>query len=633
MSDDGGEAAPPTAQTTEPVAVNANGLATLAEASGQPIYWVGPREGWMYELRQEGGQVFVRYLPPGVTAGDAQARLSIATYPVENAYDVTTAAAGANPISLPGGAVGLLSEGRPNNGYVAFPDGDYQIEVYDPDANVVRELVTSGAVQPVPPPKAPVQARGPEAVTQEDLVALADELGHPVYWAGPRENTTYELTVNEAGAVYIRYLPPGVDVGEQRTALTVGTYPVEGAFALTEGQCRCGGHVDVPLPGPGIALHSEQTSNNVHVAYPDDGRADRGVLAGCRGAAAARLAGKDRPRRLEVELVEHAARTVAALPAAARGAVVRLRAAPRVGRRRPPARRSRRPVRLRRRRAGRAARGDDRRNRRARRSCGRRRCDCRLRRRAADGGRWARIAGLSDPRAGSFAVYAAPIVLSGSATFAGYIKLDDDSTLTALVDRAMEFGRNVSGLEPSTYQRTVDLLLDEGYPLASLLPMGLGDALLREDALWLYQPTMAFMAAMLALGLYALATKVVDTPWLRALAAFTGAQAALLYGYVLWGGIKEMGTAWALPVLAALVPSAIKAERLRELIPLAALSALLLGVLNAGALVWIAPALLVLPRDRSGVNGGYATRSSEPARSSASWLSSPCRRSSRRRRS
>ena len=181
---------------------------------------------------------------------------------------------------------------------------------------------------------------------------------------------------------------------------------------------------------------------------------------------------------------------------------------------------------------------------------------------------WAIVSGV-----GAFAAYAAPIVLSGAATFAGYIKLDDDSTLTALVDRAMEHGRSVDGLEFSTYYRVVDLLLDEGYPLASLLPMGIGHDIVR-DALWLYQPAMAVMAAMLALGLYALAGHVVETRWLRALAAVVGAQSALLYGYALWGGIKEMGTAWALPVLAALVPLAARSERLRHLMPLAAVSAL-----------------------------------------------------------
>ena len=160
---------------------------------------------------------------------------------------------------------------------------------------------------------------------------------------------------------------------------------------------------------------------------------------------------------------------------------------------------------------------------------------------------WAAGAGV-----GAFAAYAAPIVLSGAAGFGGYVKLDDDSTLVALVDRAMEHGRDISGLEFSTYYRVVDLLLDEGYPLGSLLPMGIGHEITRADSLWLYQPAMGFMAAMLALGLYALAGNIVERAWVRATAAFVGAQAALLYGYALWGGIKELGSAWALPVLAAL---------------------------------------------------------------------------------
>ena len=84
--------------------------------------------------------------------------------------------------------------------------------------------------------------------------------------------------------------------------------------------------------------------------------------------------------------------------------------------------------------------------------------------------------------------------------------------------------------------------------------MGIGHEIARADSLWLYQPAMAFMAAMLALGLYALAGNIVERPWVRATAAFVGAQAALLYGYALWGGIKELGSAWALPVLAALYP-------------------------------------------------------------------------------
>jgi hypothetical protein len=192
-----------------------------------------------------------------------------------------------------------------------------------------------------------------------------------------------------------------------------------------------------------------------------------------------------------------------------------------------------------------------------------------------------------------FVGYGAPILLSGQATWAGYIKLDDNSTLLALTDRAMEHGRSVAGLPISTYFRTLDTLLVHGYPLATFMPLGVGAELLRTDAAWLYQPCMAFMAAMLALSLYQLSARLTIPSWLRAFAALVAAQAALLYGYALWGGIKELGTTWAVPLLAALVPHAVRGTRLRNLIPLATVSALLIGVLNVGAAVWIAPALLV----------------------------------------
>ena len=59
--------------------------------------------------------------------------------------------------------------------------------------------------------------------------------------------------------------------------------------------------------------------------------------------------------------------------------------------------------------------------------------------------------------AGVFAVYAAPIVLSGEATFAGYIKLDDTATWLTLTDRVMEHGRDLDGLAPSSYEATLDV--------------------------------------------------------------------------------------------------------------------------------------------------------------------------------
>src|SRR5215217_645780 len=71
-----------------------------------------------------------------------------------------------------------------------------------------------------------------------------------------------------------------------------------------------------------------------------------------------------------------------------------------------------------------------------------------------------------------FLAYAAPVLLSGHPTFAGYIKLDDSATWMALTDRLVDHGRDITGVPPSTYSATLTYSLAEGYPLGSLLPWG-----------------------------------------------------------------------------------------------------------------------------------------------------------------
>jgi len=75
-----------------------------------------------------------------------------------------------------------------------------------------------------------------------------------------------------------------------------------------------------------------------------------------------------------------------------------------------------------------------------------------------------------------FAVFAAPVVLSGEATFAGYIKLDDTATYFAMTDRVMEHARDLAGLAPSTYEATLATTLGVGYPTGVLMPIGIGHA-------------------------------------------------------------------------------------------------------------------------------------------------------------
>ena len=69
-------------------------------------------------------------------------------------------------------------------------------------------------------------------VSLKGLKTLA-ALGIPIYWAGQRPGTTYELTKTADNRVFIRYLPAGVPIGSGKGYLTIGTYPVSHAFLVT----------------------------------------------------------------------------------------------------------------------------------------------------------------------------------------------------------------------------------------------------------------------------------------------------------------------------------------------------------------------------------------------------------------
>jgi hypothetical protein len=198
-----------------------------------------------------------------------------------------------------------------------------------------------------------------------------------------------------------------------------------------------------------------------------------------------------------------------------------------------------------------------------------------------EGWAWAAAAGV-------FAVFAAPVVLSGRATFAGYIKLDDTATYLAMTDRVMEHGRSLAGLAPSTYELTLLTTLAIGYPTGSLMPLGVGHQLLTYDSAWLYQPYLAVLAALLGLTLYAVLEDAIPSRPARAGAAFLAAQPAILYGYALWGGIKELSGALLLALIAALLPWTLAPKRgPRAVLPLAAACATLVCVLSVPGAVWL----------------------------------------------
>jgi hypothetical protein len=195
--------------------------------------------------------------------------------------------------------------------------------------------------------------------------------------------------------------------------------------------------------------------------------------------------------------------------------------------------------------------------------------------------------------AAAFAILAAPIVLSGEATVAGFIKLDDTATWLGFTDRVIDHGRNLDGLPWSTYEATLRLNVGDGYPIGAFIPLGVGSKLLATDPAWLIQPYMASLGAMLSLALWSLATPLASSPRLRCLAATIGSISALLVGYYLWGGAKEIAAAALIASTAALAARALAEPRRRErLVAPAITAAALVGVLSAGAVLWLLPILL-----------------------------------------
>jgi hypothetical protein len=200
-------------------------------------------------------------------------------------------------------------------------------------------------------------------------------------------------------------------------------------------------------------------------------------------------------------------------------------------------------------------------------------------------GRWPLLAAF-----GVLLAYGAPILLSGNATFAGFVRLDDSATWFNVIDHVMSNGRSVSGEAPSTYSLTFSTDIGTTYPIGSFMLLGVARGLTGIDVAWVFQPYLACCGAAVSLGLYALIGPLVPSLRVRALIAFLAAQSALLYGYSLWGGIKELTAAFLL-VLAAALAAAIyrrRPQRPRELIPLAIAAGALIQTLGVGAGGWVA---------------------------------------------
>jgi hypothetical protein len=266
-----GSGSSPTPTLPNARAVSVQQIRSLAASVHHPVFWVGPKAGYTYELmRASDGAIYLRYLPRGVKVGTDKPYLSVATYPFPGAFQSLQGLArqkGSTPISVAHGGLAVVSSTYPESVHVAYPGVDYQVEVYDPTPGNATTIVASGALAAIGQfrPTPPSVTSKPSATTVADLKALARSLGHAVYWVGPRPSDTYEVTHTAGGQVYIRYLPPGVDVGSSRPYLTVATYPFPGALSALQALKHV---VRIKLAGGGLATLDARYPNSIHLAYP-----------------------------------------------------------------------------------------------------------------------------------------------------------------------------------------------------------------------------------------------------------------------------------------------------------------------------------------------------------------------------
>ena len=93
--------------------------------------------------------------------------------------------------------------------------------------------------------------------------------GIPIYWIGPKEGATYELTRTSNGRVFVRYLPHDVAIGARQPNYTiVGTYPVSNALKVLQELGKKPGESTFSAPHDGFAVYDGSHPTNVYLAYP-----------------------------------------------------------------------------------------------------------------------------------------------------------------------------------------------------------------------------------------------------------------------------------------------------------------------------------------------------------------------------
>lgn len=133
--------------------VSVSELRDFAGSDGRTVYWAGELPGRRLEITEAERNVWVRYLTGDAVVGDGRpAFTTIGTYQLNSSLREVrrrSKAKGMDSRPAPNGGLATWNVKRPNSVYLAFPDSNVLVEVYDPDAERARRFAISGDVAPI----------------------------------------------------------------------------------------------------------------------------------------------------------------------------------------------------------------------------------------------------------------------------------------------------------------------------------------------------------------------------------------------------------------------------------------------------------------------------------------------------
>jgi hypothetical protein len=143
---------PTAASAPAAAAITPTELAARAAELDTPVFWAGVLPGRTLELTSSPSGSFVRYLPAGTPVGSGEKTLTIATYPMADAYATAVRRAAEKDMTsrrTRDGGLAVWSSTRPTSVYVAWRGVPSLVEVYAPRAAEARAVALGGTVNPV----------------------------------------------------------------------------------------------------------------------------------------------------------------------------------------------------------------------------------------------------------------------------------------------------------------------------------------------------------------------------------------------------------------------------------------------------------------------------------------------------